>query len=121
MYLIRRVNAMYEAEINLSPKEILQKEFKFDAKGYRPKEVDEYLDVIIEDYNEFIRLVKRLEKENRDLKEENSHLQNEVRKLKMALETQEETSGTTGKFTTNNVDLLKRLSNLEKIVYGKNE
>lgn len=112
---------MYEAEINLSPKEILNKEFKFDAKGYRPKEVDEYLDTIIEDYNEFIRLVKRLEKENRNLVEENARLSQEVRKLKMALESQEESSESTGKFTTNNVDLLKRLSNLEKIVYGKNE
>ena len=31
---------MYEVEINLSPKDILEKEFKFDAKGYRPKEVE---------------------------------------------------------------------------------
>ena len=77
---------MYEAEIKLSPKDILDKEFKFDAKGYRPKEVDEYLDVIIEDYNEFIQLVKRLEKDNRELREENSMLESENRKLKESLE-----------------------------------
>lgn len=110
---------MYEAEINLSPKDILNKEFKFDAKGYRPKEVDEYLDTIIEDYNAFIRLVKRLEKENRELREENGQLEAENRKLKIELEAQGE--GNQSKFTSNNVDLLRRLSNLEKIVYGKNE
>lgn len=112
---------MYEVDIKLSPKEILKKEFKFDAKGYRPKEVDEYLDVVIEDYNEFIRLVKKLEKENRELKEENTWLETEIRKLKIALEAQEDSGENAGKFSTNNVDLLKRLSNLEKIVYGKNE
>ncbi len=111
---------MYEVEINLSPKDILNKEFKFDAKGYRPKEVDEYLDTIIEDYNEFIRLVKRLEKDARELREENGRLEAENRKLKMELEAQEESSSN-GKFSSNNVDLLRRLSNLEKIVYGKNE
>ncbi len=112
---------MNEVEIKLSPKEILEKEFKFDAKGYRPKEVDEYLDTIIEDYNEFIHLIKKLERENRELKDETKHLQNEIRKLKISLESQEEDSSTNGKFSSNNVDLLKRLSNLEKIVYGKNE
>lgn len=110
---------MYEVEINLSPKDILNKEFKFDAKGYRPKEVDEYLDIVIEDYNEFIRLIKRLEKENRELREENSELENENRKIKMELEAQGEVGSS--KFSSNNVDLLRRLSNLEKIVYGKNE
>ncbi len=111
---------MNEVEIKLSPKEILNKEFKFDAKGYRPKEVDEYLDTIIEDYNEFIHLIKKLERENRELEEENRHLNNELRRLKIELESQEDESSS-GKFSSNNVDLLKRLSNLEKIVYGKNE
>lgn len=117
---IRRVNAMYEVDIKLTPEDILDKEFKFDAKGYRPKEVDEYLDMIIEDYKEFIRLVKKLDKENHELKEENNNLTNEVRKLKISLEAQEE-GESTGKFGTSNVDILKRISNLEKIVYGKNE
>ncbi len=111
---------MNDFDIKLSPKDILDKEFKFDATGYRPKEVDEYLDIIIEDYNSFIRLVKKLEKDNQELKDENNRLMSEIRKLKLVLETQEESSET-GKFSTNNVDMLRRLSNLEKIVYGKNE
>lgn len=110
---------MNEVEINLSPKDILNKEFKFDAKGYRPKEVDEYLDIIIEDYNTFIRLVKRLEKENRELREEIGQLEAENRKIRMELEAQE--SSGQSRFSSNNVDVLRRLSNLEKIVYGKNE
>ncbi len=112
---------MYDTEIKLSPDEILQKEFKYDAKGYRPKEVDEYLDIIIEDYNKFINLTNRLEKENRQLKEDNNALETEIRKLKIDLEAIGNSNESAGKFSTNNVDLLKRLSNLEKIVYGKNE
>lgn len=110
---------MYDVEINLTPEEILNKEFKFDAKGYRPKEVDEYLDTIIDDYNSFIHLARKLDKENRELRDENNNLNNEIRKLKIALEAQEENDSSRN--ASNNVDILKRISNLEKIVYGKNE
>lgn len=109
---------MYDVDIKLTADEILNKEFKFDAKGYRPKEVDEFLDTIIEDYNEYIRLIKKLESANRELESENNTLKNEVRRLEIALEAQEEGESKMG---SNNVDILKRLSNLEKIVYGKNE
>ena len=112
---------MYDIDISLSPKEILNKEFKFDAKGYRPKEVDEFLDVVIEDYNEFIRFIKKLEKDNQDLQEDNIRLKNENRKLKISMEAQEEENSVTNKLGSNNVDILRRLSNLEKAVYGKNE
>lgn len=111
---------MYEVNVNLTPKEILNKEFKVDAKGYRPQEVDQYLDTIIQDYTEFIRSIKKLDRENHDLVEENNSLKNEIRKLKMEAELLKESSES-GKFTSNNVDILKRLSNLEKVVYGKNE
>jgi len=52
------------------PKQIpylLDKEFKIDARGYRPQEVDKYLDMIIRDYTEFINIIKRNEKEMKDL------------------------------------------------------
>ena len=56
---------MYSGKIQLTTQDILDKEFKIDANGYRRPEVDEFLD--------------------------------------------------------NNVDLLRRISQLEKIVYGKDE
>lgn len=111
---------MYEVNVSLTPKEILDKEFKVDAKGYRPQEVDSYLDTIIQDYTEFIRIIKKLDRDNQDLLNENNGLKNEIRRLKMEFETVSEGSST-GKYSSTNVDLLKRLSNLEKIVYGKNE
>ena len=49
---------MYNDRIALSSKEILEKEFKIDARGYRLQEVDKFLDVVIHDYNEYIILLK---------------------------------------------------------------
>ena len=37
-------------EMNLTAQEIFEKEFHVDIKGYAPAEVDEFLDLIIEDY-----------------------------------------------------------------------
>ena len=41
---------MFEDKRILTAKEILDKEFKIDARGYRPQEVDQFLDYIIKDY-----------------------------------------------------------------------
>ena len=55
---------MYNEKLFLTPEEILNKEFKIDARGYRPQEVDKFLDLVINDYNEFIAELKKLKKEN---------------------------------------------------------
>ena len=44
--------------------DILEKEFKVDTRGYRMQEVDQFLDVIIKDYNEYNNMIKELKKEN---------------------------------------------------------
>ena len=88
---------MYDVKFNLTTKDILDKEFKFDAKGYRPQEVDEYLDMIISDYTEFTRLIKKLESEKSELIEETNNLKNEIRKLKMEVDTTLEATQT-GRF-----------------------
>ena len=54
---------MYQERFNLSPKDILEKEFKIDTRGYRLKEVDQYLDLIIGDYEEFFKIIKEYDKE----------------------------------------------------------
>lgn len=111
---------MNELDIILSPQKILDKEFNYDAKGYSPREVDAFLDDVISDYNELLKCIKSKEKDNKDLIEENNLLKNELRKLKLEIESIKETNKM-GKFTSNNVDLLRRISNLEKIVYGKED
>ena len=49
------------------PQDILEKEFKIDTRGYRLKEVDQFLDDIIGDYEQFLNIINNLEKEKADL------------------------------------------------------
>jgi len=108
---------MYSDKIYLTPQEILDKEFKIDARGYRPQEVDKYLDMVIRDYTEFINIIKRNEKEIKDLKDDNAKLKAEIRSLREQL-VANESSNESG---VNNVDLLRRISQLEKVVFGRYE
>ena len=109
---------MYSEKVTLTPQEILDKEFKIDARGYRPQEVDKFLDLVINDYNEFITEIKNLKKELAFVNDENNKLKNELRRIKANIEAAEGTASSTN---VSNVDLLRRLSQLEKVVYGKEE
>ena len=51
---------MYQERILLTVQDILDKEFKIDTRGYRPQEVDKFLDVIIRDYEEMSSVIKEL-------------------------------------------------------------
>lgn len=108
---------MYNDRLYLTPQEILEKEFKVDARGYRPQEVDKFLDMVIRDYTEYSNIVRKLEKDIKDLTDDNIKLKQEIRRL------QEVTSSSSDapSRSINNVDLLKRISQLEKVVYGNNE
>ena len=111
---------MYNGKTYLTPQEILDKDFKIDARGYRPQEVDKFLDMIIRDYTEFISIIKNQEKEINNLNHEKSDLKSEIRRLRSNIEAAED-SVASGFKSVNNVDLLRRLSQLEKVVFGKNE
>ncbi len=104
---------MYEDKKFLTAREILEKDFKIDARGYRPQEVDQFLDMIIKDYVEFETTTKKLVAEIKALETENSKLKAEIRNLKESLDIAGSNKGVT------NVDLLKRISDLEKVVYGE--
>ena len=56
------------------------------------------------------------EKEYQKLREENANLKQQIRQLETELESQESSSSDSG---VSNVDLLRRISQLEKFVYGK--
>lgn len=112
---------MVEEKIVLSPNEIYEKEFKVDARGYRPQEVDNYLDIIIRDYTEFMTIIRGQEKIIQELTNDNASLKQEIRKLQTRIEAQETSASTSRNNNVSNIDLLRRISQLEKIVYGKNE
>lgn len=106
---------MYQERIILTAKDILEKDFKIDTRGYRPQEVDKYLDIIIKDIEEYNNIIRDLQDEKRDLVDDNMKLKQEIRRLRTKLDTIIENS----QGEVHNADLLRRLSNLEKIIYGK--
>lgn len=105
---------MYQDRISLSIQDILDKEFKVDARGYRLQEVDKFLDVIIKDYNEFDNIIRSYDRERKKLIAENNTLKQEIHNLKSSI-----SAIKTGEKEITNVDLIRRISQLEKIIFGK--
>ena len=105
-----------EDKLFLTPNEIFEHEFKIDARGYRPQEVDKVLDMVISDY-------KAYERKNKELEERIALLNEQILELKHQLRSaneREELFKKSDKEITN-IDLLQRISNLEKIIYGKKD
>ncbi len=107
---------MYQGKIVLTIQDILEKEFKIDTRGYRLQEVDKFLDTIIKDYYEYNNIIKAIDRERKELARENQELKLEVRNLKDSIE-----AAKLGEKEVTNVDLLRRISQLEKIIIGKEQ
>ncbi|SDX72764.1 cell division regulator GpsB [Salimicrobium album] len=105
---------MTEDRFHLTGKEILEKDFKTSMRGYNQEEVDEYLDLVIQDYEQYEQMIKDLKEENDRLKKNRSLSKDPVQPEKR--ETRSMKSG-----NQVNYDILKRLSNLEKEVFGSRE
>lgn len=91
--------------VQLSGKDILEKDFKTTMRGYNQEEVDEFLDTVIQDYDVLKQEIERLQLENERLKKSSTEQQTRTRAPQQN--------------TQVNYDVLKRLSNLEKAVFGK--
>lgn len=107
---------MIQSKITLTPQDILEKDFKIDTRGYRLKEVDQFLDVIIGDYEQFYEIIKTLENDKENLQREIMNLKQELRNVKMSIDIAKDDDK-----EVTNLDILRRVSNLEKIVYGKSD
>lgn len=101
------------ADKNLTTKDILQKEFKSAMRGYNVAEVDEYLDMVIRDYESYSKDLSYLQSENERLM---SRVDELTKQAVLAKPTQSNVSSVGSGVT--NFDILKRLSNLEKHVFG---
>ena len=108
---------MYQNKIALTPQDILEKEFKIDTRGYRLKEVDQFLDIVIGDYEQLNKLLRDSEREKEELLNEIMSLKQELRNLKVSIDIAKSSSDT----EVTNVDMLRRLANLEKIVYDNTD
>lgn len=117
---------MSEVSLKLSAKDIYEKDFeKTMTRGYRREEVDAFLDDIIADYQKMADLDNEVVK----LSEENNKLKKELEELRLRVATSRpqenknfSSNGNVNNNSSNNgnnVDILKRISNLEKAVFGK--
>ena len=102
-------------KLNLTPEQILEKTFNVDFKGYSAKEVDEFLDVILEDYQTFAAGYEELSAKAEELSRE----LDEARKQILTLQGRQKAIDLTNTTSYSSVDLLKRVSRLEEEVFGK--
>jgi len=102
--------------IKFTPQDILQKQFKEKSigKGYDVSDVDSFLDDVIKDYDTFNKEIARLQDENDRLKAKVDELNRQVEvgsSMPRSASSQPVSNAT-------NMDILKRLSNLERRVFG---
>ncbi|MBQ0139592.1 MAG: cell division regulator GpsB [Kurthia sp.] len=97
-------------DIKLSAKKILDKDFKTGMRGYSQDEVDQFLDEIITDYENFEKALLKKQEEINLLKQELEQAESNRRG-------NTSTVAPVGAGATN-YDILKRIANLEKHVFG---
>lgn len=95
--------------VELTTEDILEKKFKKQFFGFKQEEVDNFLDKVIKDYQAFENEIKMLKEELERFKKSSNNQQQQQRPQKQQAPYQV------------NYDILKRVSNLEKAVFGKKE
>lgn len=102
-------------EILLNPDMIYNWDFKVDARGYRPQEVDKVLDMVISDYNAYNSMIREKDRQIDALNNQILELKQKLRNAKANMDIVKNSER-----QVTNVDLLRRISELEKIIYGRN-
>ncbi|MCT4790752.1 MULTISPECIES: cell division regulator GpsB [Exiguobacterium] len=97
----------------LTADDIYKKEFKTGLRGYVIEDVDGYLDQVIKDYEGFEREIERLTRELAEAKSSSSSIG-----FKRD-ERRSEPEVTAPPSNSSNYDMLRRISNLEKAVFGR--
>ena len=102
-------------EILLNPEMLYNWDFKVDARGYRPQEVDKVLDMVISDYNAYNSMIREKDRQINALNNQILELKQKLRNAKANMDIVKNSDR-----QVTNVDLLRRISELEKIIYGRN-
>ncbi|KRN77055.1 cell division regulator GpsB [Weissella minor] len=100
--------------------DILNKEFKSTriGSGYDKTDVDAYLDEIMADYQTFKNNIDELESQNEKLKSQISELTKQVSAAQAVSASNPTHPAPATSGANTNMDILKRLSNLERRVFG---
>ena len=92
-----------------------------ETKGYSANEVDSYLDIVKEDYLNFQSMLNDSYDEIESLQKENSALRRKLNELLRERQEQRDNVRVMEENLNNNVDVLRRISQLEREVYQKNK
>lgn len=108
-------------KLKLNSQQILDQKFNAVPRGYNPLDVDRYLDLVLSDYRviEANCLMAKKEIEEKDerirvLEEEKKRLEIQNAKYEKRLEDIKDNKSV----TVENIDLIKRISVLEKFIYN---
>ncbi len=101
-------------EIVLSSDTLLNWDFKLDARGYRPQEVDKVLDIVINDYKTFAKKEKEYQEKIDELNRQILDLKHQLRSANENMQIYKSSEK-----EVSNLDLIRRVSQLEKVIYGK--
>lgn len=125
-----------ENEIKLKPQTIIARKFTRDVKGYNPDEVDEFLDVVIQDYRSFERFtiaastrIAQLREKIDTLEKSGPTTQSEIDSLQARIRTLEsENASLKQKYayikpgdhvTSENLEILNRKNCYEEFILSK--
>lgn len=106
-----------ENNILLSPKKILNKQFEVDLKGYNMEEVDHFLDLVKSDYENFAVMINDIYKDMEVIQNENNELKKQIAELENEKLIHQDNMRSMEEKLSSNIDILKRISNLEKEVF----
>lgn len=109
-----KVNLM-EKRFKLTVEDVLEKQFNIDFKGYSSGEVDEFLDLIIADYQQYNKIIEELGDHLQEYEKQINSLKAKI----VELEGKQGAVSVEGNVASSNVDILKRLSRLENEVFRR--
>lgn len=109
-----KVNCM-DKRFKLTVEEVLNKQFNIDFKGYSSVEVDEFLDLVISDYQEYDTMIHNLGERMQEYEKQVATLKAKI----VELEGKQEANQQDVVSNVGNVDILKRLTRLENTVFRK--
>ena len=105
-------------KLNLDPQKIVDKELDIDFKGYNPDQVDHLLDEIIKTIRHMENMIADLTKKAEELERTNASLRAKLIEVEGKIKAQEDLDPISQ--GASNVDILKRLSRLERQVFSNN-
>ena len=103
-------------DIKYNGDKLLEKQFSVVNKGYSPREVDEFLDEIIQDYESINEIEDYYKVQNIALQKTNSILRSKIDELEIQLD-MAKGKGYQMVDNSSNIDLIKKIAKLEGELY----